>query len=95
MLNLPCVPSKKRYGHGLKPVIVKPVNSTKKPFRTTKDGVISSLVGGYEEFPQEHFGSWKSIRCHVFLFAKDYVVNVNSTICVAIICYDSMGIMSP
>lgn len=43
----------KMYGHGLKPVIVKPVNSTKKPFRTTKDGVISSLVGGYEEFPQD------------------------------------------
>lgn len=41
------------YGHGLKPVIVKPVNSTSKPFRTTKDGVISSLVGGYEEFPED------------------------------------------
>eukprot|EP00435_Cladocopium_sp_Y103_P069386 s147_g33.t1 len=50
------------YGHGLKPVIVKPVNSTSKPFRTTKDGVISSLVGGYEEFPEESLE--KTWRCH-------------------------------
>eukprot|EP00441_Pelagodinium_beii_P016641 CAMPEP_0197668912 /NCGR_PEP_ID=MMETSP1338-20131121/70582_1 /TAXON_ID=43686 ORGANISM="Pelagodinium beii, Strain RCC1491" /NCGR_SAMPLE_ID=MMETSP1338 /ASSEMBLY_ACC=CAM_ASM_000754 /LENGTH=809 /DNA_ID=CAMNT_0043248377 /DNA_START=77 /DNA_END=2502 /DNA_ORIENTATION=- len=56
------------YGHGSKPVLVKPVNSTTKPFRTTLDGIVSSLVGGYEEFPEDKGFTntgpkvWDSIR---------------------------------
>lgn len=56
----------KMYGHGLAPVIVKPVNSTSRPFRTTKEGVISSLVGGNEEFPEDPgfvvHQNWDNIR---------------------------------
>eukprot|EP00439_Symbiodinium_sp_Y106_P015939 s537_g2.t1 len=41
------------YGHGRKPVLMKPVNTTSKPFRTTRAGVVSSFVGGNEEFPED------------------------------------------
>eukprot|EP00931_Biecheleriopsis_adriatica_P100419 TRINITY_DN75741_c0_g1_i1.p1 TRINITY_DN75741_c0_g1~~TRINITY_DN75741_c0_g1_i1.p1 ORF type:complete len:873 (-),score=171.09 TRINITY_DN75741_c0_g1_i1:38-2656(-) len=55
------------YGHGLLPVLVKPTISTTKPFRTTKAGVVSSLVGGDEEFPEDTGfavgpARWDSIR---------------------------------
>ena len=34
-------------------MIVKPVNSTSQAFRTTREGVVASLVGGSEEFPED------------------------------------------
>ncbi|CAE8618641.1 unnamed protein product, partial [Polarella glacialis] len=54
------------YGHGLQSVLFKPSQSTSKPFRTSREGVISHLAGGYGEFPEDQgfavSSKWNRIR---------------------------------
>jgi len=42
------------YGYNLGPVLFKPTKASYHPFRTTRDGAISYLVGGNSEYPEDN-----------------------------------------